>query len=221
MVADKKKTSSLRAFACAAAASLCMMFSASSQAAAFQVAFDPYESLYGVAVFDLSAPCLASDGTYTLWNGSLIELALDGCTVSLVSAHISTDGANGSFVDYVAEFPYVLLSVLMIQNNQLFGLTTLFPIFLDEMGFSENALALSSLNFNWPPECHATLAFSAPSSGNPSGGVTFRGCENGQLLGPLTGNITSITQLPEPATLALVLGAGFAGWLTRRRKRRA
>ena len=116
-----------------------------------------------MAVFDISAPCLANDGTFKLWDGTLIDLALNGCTVSLVSAHISTDGANGSYQDYVAEFPFVLLSVLMIQENQLFGLTTLFPIVLDEMGIPENALAFASSNFNWHPECHALLAFSAPS----------------------------------------------------------
>ena len=43
----------LRGFACAAATALCMVFSASSQAAAFQVNFDPINDLFGEATFTL------------------------------------------------------------------------------------------------------------------------------------------------------------------------
>lgn len=217
MINGKSKFKSLRGFACAVAASLCMMVSSpSSHATAFQVAFDPYTELFGVAIFDVSAPCLANDGTFALGSG-LLQLVLNGCTISLVGAHISTDGANGTFVDYVAELPFVIFYGLMVGNNELAGLATL-PIRLEEVGVPDAFYLTSLANFGSyfvHEDCDATLSFTL------DGGAVFRGCDGNTQLPRLTGEITSITRVPEPATLALVFGAGFAGWLTRRRKRAA
>ena len=72
-----------------------MMFSASSQAAAFQVNFDPVNDLFGEATFNLSAPCLATDNNYDTL-AELFGLAVNGCVISLVDAQISISGAGGS-----------------------------------------------------------------------------------------------------------------------------
>ncbi len=212
---DKPK--SLRAVACAIAASACMLFSAPSQSAAFQVEFDPPFELYGIATFDLSAPCLANNGTFS-GAAALIPLTTTGCTIELLNAHISIFGNGGPYVDYVSAIPIplpiVYLSDLIVANHDLAGLGTypLLPFFLMEANPPAPLLPLAS--FSTHP-CYAQLGFTA------TGGVSFTGCIDGQLQPALAGDIISITRVPEPATLALVLGAGLAGWLNRRRKRAA
>lgn len=217
------RSNSLRGFACAMAMGACMMFhSAMSHAAAFQVAFDPWTELYGVATFDVSDACLASDGMFNLYpDGNLVPLLLNGCTISMVSAHISTDGAHGTYHDYIASYylpfyPYVLFSELAVSGNQLAGLTTLFPIQLLEVG-SLDAFFLSSVGefgIRTVDNCGPTISFTV------TGHVEFSACVDG-VRQTLPGDVTSITRIPEPATLGLVVGAAFAGWLTRRRKRAA
>ena len=214
MIDTARKSKSLRGFACAMAASLCLLFhSVPSNAAAFQVAFDPPDLLWGIATFELSEPCLANNGLFSFGNG-LLELLANGCTISLLGAHVSTDGQFGTYVDYVAQyytpFPYVFPFELLISNNQFAGLTTLLPILLQEAGMA-NAQQLASVSTFG---CVPYLAFTV------SGDVEFGFCRDG-VLQTLPGEVTSITRVPEPATLGLVFGAAFAGWLTRRRKRAA
>lgn len=209
----------LRGLASAAAAALCMMSASPSQAAAFQVEFDPYIELYGFANFFVAEPCLAADGNYDT-IAELAGLVLSGCYITLESARISTDGVGGPYTDYEAEFPLVLFSSLLIVNHQFAGLTTLIPIRLEPVGGDLESLASSTLQYGFfHDDCDATLAFKAPSASNPAGSVTFKGCDaNGNQLDPLRGNVVSITRIPEPGTLALLFGAGVAGWWVRRRR---
>jgi hypothetical protein len=211
--------SKFRGFMCAAAAGLCLACSAPSWGAAFQVTFDPVAELYGTAIFDLTEPCLANDNNYNTF-AELLGLALSGCVVSLESAHVSMTGIGGPYSDYVAELPFVLFSSLLVIDNQLAGLTTLIPIRLEPAGGEFLSSALLAGFFH--DDCDATLSFTAPSSSHPSGTVTFVGCgADGRPLTPLGGNIISITRVPEPGSLALLFGAGFAGWWVRRRRRPA
>ena len=212
MTSLNKKTKSIRAFAGAIAMGACMTFSTSSQAAAFQVDFDP-DLFLGVATFELTAPCLANDGLFT--GLSLFKLGKSGCLVSLLGAHITIDGGV-TYTDYVPLFPpFVVLSGLSIENHLLAGLGTFsfLPIVLNELEPPPELLALSFASLQFEHECHALLGFTL------AGDVSFQGCGEGGLQPALYGEITSITQVPEPATLALIFGAGLAGWLTRRRKR--
>lgn len=206
--------------ACAAAAALCLMTSAPSQAAAFQVEFDPEPELYGFANFFLAEPCLANDGNFNTVS-ELLHLALDGCYIQLTSARVSITGSGGPYVDYVAEFPLVLVSALLIVDHELAGLTTLIPIRLEEPNNLE-LLAASSLQFNFVRECHTSLSFTAPSNSNPDGTASFQYCgPNGERLA-LTGDVVDITRIPEPGTLGLLFGAGLAGlWVARRRRNAA
>lgn len=210
----------LRVLACAAVASLCLMFSAPSRAAAFQVNFDPVNDLFGVAFFNLSAPCLATDNNYNTL-AELLGLGLSGCVISLVDVDISVNGSGGPFVEYVSELPFVIFSSLLIVNHELAGLTTAFPIRLELAGVDENAASSALLSYTLIDDCDPTIAFTAPSANNPAGSVSFRSCINGILQPPLNGNVTSISRVPEPATLALLLVAAAAGWVTRRRGRTA
>lgn len=206
--------SRLRALALVAFASCFLTFSSPSSAAAFQVTFDPYTELYGTAIFNVDESCLAYDNNYNTFK-ELAWLAKNGCYITFLGAHISTDGIGGEFTNYVAIFPLVIFSSLLVEDHQLSGITTFIPIFLDEVLAAGTALHGSSLTH----ECHATLSFTAPSWQNPAGGVTFRGCgEDGRLLSPLTGDVISIALIPEPGTLALLFGAGIAGWWVRRRR---
>jgi hypothetical protein len=209
----------LRRTVCAAAAGIVLLAgSPTSYGAAFQVTFDPiYVDLYGVAKFELTAPCLAHDNNYDTL-AELAGLALNGCVVSLESANISTGGINGDFQLYEPELPFVILSSLLVVNHELAGLSTpvFFPIRLEPFGESEN---LSSLAGIFHDECDATLAFKAPSNANPAGSATFVGCgADGNPLRPLSGDVISIARVPEPGTLALLAVAGVAGWWTRRRR---
>jgi hypothetical protein len=207
--------SKLRVFTCAAIGSLFLGLSGPSTGAAFQVNFDPTPpDLFGIAVFDLTAPCLAHDGDYNTFY-ELLGLGIAGCTVSLESASISTTGPGGPFADYIAELPYVLFSELLIVNHQLAGLTTLFPIRLEPDGGGNLLAAVWTSGFTQGEDCDATLSFTV------SGGVTFTGCGPNGPTSPLGAHITSITQVPEPGTLALLLGGGLAGWWVRRRRSRA
>lgn len=215
-------TKSLRGFACAIVMSVFAMFhSASSSAAAFQVAFDPWTELYGVATFDVSSACLGTDGMFNLYpDGNLIPLIADGCTISLLGAHISTDGAYGTYHDYVAVYPfpfypYVLFWELAVSGGQLAGLSTLVPIQLQEVGGADPYFLSSVAGLaRGSDDCGPTISFTV------GGHVEFSACVDG-VRQSLPGEVTSITRVPEPATLGLVFGAAFAGWIVRRRKRPA
>jgi len=209
-----KTMTGIRRWLSAVSACACLAFSSPSGATAFQVEFDPYTDLFGTAIFYLTDACVAHDGDYDT-PSELVNLFLSGCFMSLQSAHVSTEGASGPFTDYAAELPFVLFSELVIVNKQLAGLTTLVPIRLEPPGGDQVASVASFTLTNgfFHDDCDAMLSFTV------AGGVTFKGCSStGQQLPPLLGTITTIFQIPEPGTLALLAGAGLAGWWTRRRR---
>lgn len=203
----------LRRLLGALATVVALSFSAQSGAAAFQVEFDPVAELYGTATFDLTAPCLANDGIFTDFLG----LTAAGCIVSLIDAHISITGNGGPYTDYTAILPLVFYSTLVIADHQLLGLTTWpIPIFLTPVVGSSTLLTSGWFH------CIPSIGFTAPTNGDPTTGtVIFNGCgADGRPLQPLGGNVVSITQVPEPAPLALLLGGLAAFWSVRRRWQR-
>lgn len=196
----------------ALAAAVTLGVSAPSGATAFQVTFDPIAELYGTATFSLTDPCLVQDGTFVDFLGMTIA----GCVISLVDAHVSLTGIGGPYTDYTAILPLVFWSTLVIEDHQLLGLTTSpIPIFLvPSLSTSFGA----SVAGGWY-HCIPSIAFTAPTNSDPTTGtVTFNGCgPNGQPLPPLSGNVISITQVPEPGTLALLLGSLALLWPVGRR----
>jgi hypothetical protein len=207
----------LRGLICGAVAGICLTFTSYASATAFQVNFDPPD-LVGTAIFELTAPCLATDNNYNTIP-ELLGLVHDGCVVSLERASISTLG--GPDMEYVAELPFVFYSSLLISNHQLAGLTTGVllpfvgqipaPIRLEPAG--GEFIASSLLTSFSHDDCDPTLSFTV------TGAVTFVGCgTNGRPLPALFATVDSITQVPEPGTLGLLIGAGVAGWWTRRRR---
>ncbi len=200
----------IRGLFAALAAVVALSFSAPSGATAFQVTFDPVAELYGTATFTLTDPCLLHDGTFTDFLG----MTAAGCVVSLLDARISINGIGGPYTDYIAILPLVFYSTLVIANHQLLGLTTWpIPIFLATAGSSLSA----SVTGGWF-QCIPSIAFVAPTNNDPTtGSVTFNGCGPNGPLEPLSGNVVSIAQVPEPGTLALLLGGLLALWPIGRR----
>lgn len=187
-----------------------LSFGANARATAFQVEFDPVLELYGTATFELTAPCLANDGTFTDFLG----LTAAGCVLSLVNAHISITGNGGPYTDYTSLLPLVFYSTLVIADHQLLGLTTWpIPIFLTSAVGGSNPLLTSS-----HVTCIPSIGFTAPTNGDPTTGtVMFNGCgADGRPLQPLGGNVVSISQVPEPSPLALLLGSLAFAWPMRR-----
>lgn len=202
--------SRLRTLTIAAAAGWFLAFSSTSSAAAFQVTFDPFTELYGTAIFNVQDACLATNNNYdTFWE--LLQLAASGCYITFGGASISTDGIGGPYTAYNTPIPFdlVVFFQLIIANNELAGITTLIPLEPVAAAASVAAFGLQSASF--VSHCHEAILFTA------AGDVTFFGCNNGQPV-QLTGDVISIARVPEPGTLALLLGAGVAGWWIRRRR---
>lgn len=202
--------SKLRTWVCVATTGYCLAFGTGASAAAFQVTFDPLVELYGIAVFDVQESCLANDNNYnTLWE--LFALASQGCYITFGGASISTDGEGGPYTQYNTPIPFdlVVFSQLIVEDHQLVGITTLIPLVPVSAAASVAALTLQSSSYG--SHCHEALLFTA------AGDVTFFACNDGQTV-RLTGDVISITRVPEPGTLALLLGAGVAGWWVRRRR---
>lgn len=202
--------SKLRSLALVAAAGYIMAFSNVSGAAAFQVNFDPPDALWGSAIFNVQDSCLATDGNYdSFWE--LLALALDGCYITFGGASISVNGEFGDFTQYNTPIPFdlVIFTQLIVDNHQLAGITTL--ILLDPVGEAASAAAFGLQTASTGSHCHEALLFTA------AGDVTFFGCYNGVAY-TLPGDVHSIVRIPEPGTLALLFGAGIAGWWLRRRR---
>ena len=160
--------------------------------------------------------------TTTTRCAELAGLALSGCYITLESARVSTDGIGGPYTDYVAEFPLVLFSSLLIVNHQFAGLTTLVPIRLEPVGGDlELAGIVHACDTSFfHDDCDATLAFKAPSASNPAGSVDVQGLRRQRQSAAIRSVATSsrLRRIPEPGTLALLFGAGIAGWWVRRRR---
>jgi hypothetical protein len=175
------------------------------------VTFDPFTELYGTAIFNVQDSCLATDNNYnTFWE--LLALAANGCYITFGGASISTDGFGGPYTDYNTPIPFdlVIFTQLIVSDHALAGITTFIP--LEPVAAAASVAAFSLLGTT--SHCHEAILFTA------AGDVTFWGCNNGQSVA-LTGDVIGIARIPEPGTLALLFGAGAAGWWVRRRRQAA
>ena len=201
----------LRVFICAATLAASAGFGPPAQAIAYDVDFDPpfiVGFFGGTAMLDVDPSCLdLGAGPH-----SALNLFFAGCTIDLTSVDITMLGGNPVNLVYTAEQnPIPVLIGVLGNSDNLIGLSTL-PIRLEGPNDIEGGRY---------DECDATLAFTLGRQ-FVSGPAVFTTCGDNGIQG-YSSVATSVTfaQVPEPGTLALLLGGVGAVWTARRRRCKA
>ncbi len=181
---------SLRVFACAALAAAFMMFGTGAQATQYGVVFDPFT---GTALLDVTCG--------------------DGCTIDLLpGTFIDSPDAFGCCWTSPGEPDIGIGGEVFNPDGSL-------------AAFDSAPIPLSLINPGLPShlfanvvECDPSLVFTSMLGENEiSGHIAQLVCTNDPTM-VLDDAIYRLTRVPEPGTLALILGGVGAFWLTRRRR---
>lgn len=211
-----------RSLAGAAFAAALALPAADAGAVVYSSTFDP-PNFNGTATFDVSQACL-DIGTGFATPG------VGGCTVTWLSATVTFQDAPGLTFDYTGFLPdSTAVNSIWVDDGELGGVIS------DAIG----AVVISgnpnpAFNGPWwiqyafsPPDADLRALDGPPLSGAFGLGVVY--LYTGTCDGPAcfrnpdpveTANVesfTRVTQVPEPGTLILFLGAVGGAWLARRR----
>ena len=211
-----KNSLSLVLKACAAGA-LALVFAASASAGVvFRGAIDPIFGVFipgasytGEAFFDVAPDCLAVDATYTNADACGV-LTILSATITLVNGSNSQTldfGPNLSSPDPVIQY--------IIENGTLAAVDTI------DIGpqFVASSPSIGYTGPMWLNLGHTGVAGDGlAATAQLFTGDCFEGCFPSH--DPATSsNLATVTftQVPEPATVALLLAAMTAGWIVRRK----
>jgi len=205
---------------CAAGALAFMVSTSASAGVVFRGAIDPIFGVFipgasftGEAFFDVSQDCLSQDGTH--------DPTADTCGgLTLLSESITlTNGSNSQILTFWPDptfFPANPVTEYIIDGGTLAAVDTL------DVG-PQFVLASPAIGYEGPMWLNLGHT-GAAGEGLAATAQLFTGsCIEGCFPShdPATSSTVAtvtITQVPEPATVALLLGAMTAGWITRRRR---
>jgi hypothetical protein len=178
------------------AAAALALAGAAQGAVVYDVNFDPL-LFFGNGTLDVGDPCLAlSDGFHNVGDA-------DGCFIDVVSMYAHDTGAGNWNADGGS------FSSFELENHVLVGLEGDVSMFFQ--GFDDSSFRFAGGNTIQGAGCDSPADLSFSTDGNT---VSFNGCASD------TGNYT-LTQVPEPASMALTLGALGAAWFARRRRKQS
>ena len=189
---------------CAAVAAAFGMFGTASQATFYGGDFDPPEILghfTGHFLINVTGPCNHPNAENSDCRIDLVNLIIDASGTfgggwlsngqSDIATHILYDGR------------------LIAFDSELIDLFRPFDVGFDSFTGPSAIPCTPSLRF--------TSVFDRDFAGHP-GFIADMECDNVQGHSVGDNAIYTLAQVPEPGTLALILGGIGAGWLTRRRK---
>ena len=194
----------LRMFMCAAIAAAFGMFGTASQATFYGGDFDPPEILghfTGNFLLNVTGACNHPNGEGSDCRIDLVSLFIDGSGTfgaGWTSFGQSNIGTNISFDGHLIAFDSVLINMFIPSGD---GFSTFADV---------NVIPCT-------PQLRFTSNFSTDFNGH-TGFIADMECNNAQGQSIGDNAIYVLRQIPEPGTLALLLGGMGAGWLTRRRK---
>jgi hypothetical protein len=187
--------------------------------------FDP-PNFRGTATFDVTQACL------DIGTGFANPGTLAGCDVTWLSAIVTFTDAPGVTFDYTAFLPdFDAVSMTWVQDGELGGVISAAigpAIVSGSSDPSQNGPWWIQFAFS-PPDDLRPLD-GPPSPGEFGLGVVYLYSGTCSEIEPVcirnsdpsetaqVENFTRVTAVPEPGTLALVLGALGGAWFSRRRK---
>jgi PEP-CTERM motif len=190
----------LQVLMCAALAAALGMFGTAARATFYAGDFDPPpEPGHFVGSFLLDI----QDGCNT-----------DGCTINLVSLSITSGTSINGFFMFTGHQDDIALSGASFNPSLNFTSDLIALTGVSSPGFSRG------VGVNAVGGCEAALKFTSTNGNDPDhpGFVADVGALCGDQFIPMGTATYTAVAVPEPATLALILGGLGAGWLQRRRK---
>jgi hypothetical protein len=167
--------------------------------------YDPLPEFVGTASFNVPDACLAAaDNLYTVGS-------LPGCSVITVLTNVST---NPVVIDFAPALPSTDVDSYVVIGGKLVGVNTgiIGGVDVGDINYWFQFVAtFTSGGIEFPPTVHNLVNLFSNCEGVP-GDVSC-----GDPIASATQGVT-FTRVPEPGSLALILGALGAGWLARRRK---
>jgi hypothetical protein len=188
----------LRIFMCAAVAAALGMFGTATQATFYGGDFDPFTGTFSL---DVSDSCNSDSCTIALRPNLFISSTVFNCCWTAPGQPVGATNETFSEGDLVA-FDSDLIPLSRINTN---------------------TDALLTAFANAPPPCDApSLGFTSQQGFDMNeqyGYIAQLVCPNDPTVwDDARYQLTRLTTVPEPGTLALILGGVGAAWLTRRRK---
>jgi len=184
-----------------------MALSAPARAAIWSSDYDPLPEFVGTGSFNVPDACLAAE------DNLYVVGALSGCSVITVLSNVST---NPVVIDFAAALPSTDVDSYVVIGGKFVGVNTGFigGVDVGDVNYWFQFVATSTPgSIESPPSVHNLVnLFSNCESFGDSGSVSC-----GDPIASATQGVT-FTRVPEPGSLALILGALGAGWLARRRK---
>jgi len=174
-------------------------------AAVWNSDYDPPEFI-GMAAFNVPDACLAAaDNLYLVGT-------LPGCSVITVMSNVTTMPV---VIDFAPALPSTDVNSYVVIGGQFVGVNTgiIGGVDVGDINYWFQFVAtFTPGGIESPPSVHNLVnLFSNCESSGDSGRVSC-----GAPIATATQGVT-FTRVPEPASLALILGALAAGWLARRR----
>lgn len=183
-----------------------VVLAAPAHGAVWDSDYDPPEFV-GMAAFNVPDACLAAaDNLYSVG-------ALPGCSVITVLSNVTTMPV---VIDFASALPSTDVNSYVVIGGQFVGVNTgiIGGVDVGDINYWFQFVAtFTPGGIESPPSVHNLVnLFSNCESFGDSGEVSC-----GAPIATATQGVT-FTRVPEPASLALMLGALGAGWLTRKRR---
>jgi len=181
-----------------------------AQAAIYSSAFDPVD-FFGVATFDVDDACLTSDGTKPN----------DGapCSVTWLSATVTiTDAPSTTFSFPQLPSPTAVVDIL-VSGGELAGVdSSIIGPASGDPGANQGPWFLQYQSGGGEFGLGRVLLFPSVCFSEGESVVCLPNTNPDAVSTADVENFTRVSAVPEPATLALMLGGLGVGWWARRRK---